>query len=129
MRLVDDDEVEGPELGGALVDGLDAGDDDGLVRVAGGKAGGIDADRDARAEAVDLVGILLQQLLHVRENEDAPAPERDGVGRDAGEDEAFAAGGRDHDTGVRVLRLEMMVDGLDGLELVGAEVHGRTTPG
>ncbi len=69
MRLVDDNEVEPAIEMPLIVDRLDRGDGD-LSHLAHAQTGRVDAERRHLPALGDLLGILLDQFLDVRENED-----------------------------------------------------------
>ena len=91
MGLVDDDQIEGVQFAGPLVDGLDAGDDHRMLGVAAAQAGRVDAELHLRADRPQLVGRLLEQFLHVGQDEHAAAPLRHGVLADRGHHGRLAA--------------------------------------
>ena len=85
-------EVEGVELAGAPVDRLDAGDDDRVLGVAALEARRVDAGLHPhlRRDQVELLERLLEQFLHVRQDENAPVPPPHGVPADRGHDGRLA---------------------------------------
>jgi len=105
VRFVDDDEVKRLQLGGALVDRLDAGDDDRMRGVAPAEAGRVEAHVQVRRHAVQRPGRLLQEFLHVREDQHPPLPARHSVVGHPGHHGGLAAVVMDHEMPVEVVRI------------------------
>ena len=128
VRLVDDHEVDRAELASALPDRLDARDGDRVLELAPAESRRVDAHAEAGRHRVELAHGLLEQLLHVGQDEDAPLPERDGVAADRCDDRRLAAARRDHHERVVVAPAEVPVHRLDGGLLVVTEFHLCRSP-
>jgi hypothetical protein len=83
--LVYDDQIEGVQFAGPLVDRLDTGEDHRVLGVAASQAGRVDAEAHLRADRAQLVGRLLQQFLDVGQHQDAATPLNHGVFADRGQ--------------------------------------------
>ena len=98
VRLVDDGEIDMPEIAGAPGDRLHAGDEDLAPELALAEPGRVDARRGVGPEPDQRRVVLRDQLAHVGDDQDAGL----GVGHhraagELGEDHALArAGRRDH---------------------------------
>jgi hypothetical protein len=118
VHLIDHHQVERVELTGPLVHRLDARHDHRAVRVPPLQARRVDAERYLRADGPQLVDGLLEQLLDVRQDQDAAAPARHCILADGRHDRRLAACGRDHDAWIVVPHAQVRVDGSLGLLLV-----------
>ena len=74
-----------------------------------------------RADGAQLVGRLLEQLLHVRQDQHAAIPLADGVFADRRHDRRLAAGRGDHDARIVVPRPQVLVDGAFVVVLVRSQ--------
>jgi hypothetical protein len=128
VRLVDDHEVDRTELASALPDRLDARDRHRVLELPPAEARRVDADAEARGHRIELADGLLEELLHVGQDEDASLPERDGVPADRCDDGRLAAARRDHHERVVVAPAQVVVDRLDGGLLVVTEFHRCLLP-
>ena len=118
--------VERLEDVGLVVDRLNARHDDGLLNIPAVQSCGVDSDGKVWLDRLYLPGVLLDEFLHMGENENAPMPFHDRVLRDLGYAERLAAGRRDDYARVRVLIPKVVVHGLDRVALVRSQVvHGR----
>ena len=128
VRLVDDHEVDRAELASALPDRLDASDRDRVLELAPAEPRGVDAHAEAGRHRVELADGLLEQLLHVGQDEDAPLPARNGVAADRCDDGRLAAARRDHHERIVFALSEVPVHRLDGGLLVVTEFHVCRSP-
>lgn len=130
MSLVHQDQVEGAQLAGALVDRLDAGQDDRPAGVPALQASRVDAEADLGADLAQFVRRLFQQLLDVGQDQHPAVPARHRVLADGRHDRRLAAGGRDDDDRVIVVRAQVGVDGMLSCFLIGAQCqHAPSCPG
>ena len=124
--LVDQDQVDPADLRGVPVGRLDPGEQDRCIVLAAAQSRRADAGRRAWPAAQQLRVVLRDQLLHVRQHEDALAR----VGRqhrvnEGGEHQALAGPGGQHHQRVAGLLLEPREDAVDGFLLVRAQLHGE----
>lgn len=116
--FVDDNQVEFAEDFRFVIDALDSGDDDWSSGVARMQPGRVDADIDAVAQRANLSGVLLQELLDVRQDENATAPQLDGVGRNLRDHDGLAGRGRRDNARIIVMLGKILIDGGHRLALI-----------
>src|SRR5690606_18378106 len=83
----------------------------------------VDADRQALRQRRDLLDRLLEEFLHMREDDYAPVPELHGVAADRRDDRRLAPAGGNDNARIVVARPQVLVHRVDGLALVGAQLH------
>ena len=98
---------------------------DGLANIPAPEACGVDAYLvpQIRRDLVEVLDTLLEELLHVGENDDAAVPATDGVFADRSKNRSLTPCGGNDDAGIVIAFAEMPVNSLDGLFLVLAQLH------
>lgn len=125
--LVHNDQVDWAQITGLLVYRLDACNGDGVPEISAPQPGRVDAHRYIGRDGAQLLGGLLEQFLHVREDDDAPVPLVDRVAADRAKHQRFAGRGWQHDARVCVTLAEVPVDRVDCLALVLAQDQAATS--
>ena len=129
VRLVDQHQVAALHPTGVAVDRLDAGEQHLGADVAAREASRVDAGRRLRPGPLQGRAVLLDQLLHVGEDQDAGVgPSGDGLANKARDDHALARAGGHHHEGVASAGGEVVVERLDGSTLIGAQREGHAKP-
>jgi len=102
--FVQKNQIKGIELRCTLVDRLDASHDDRVIRVAALEPRRVDADPapQVRGHGMELLDGLLEQLLHVGEDQHAAVPAFDCITADCREDQGLSRGRWQHDARVVV---------------------------
>ena len=111
VRLVDEHDVEAPQVAGLLVDRLDASDNDWVIEIAALQPGRVHAHQQWRQKTPSLAGILIDQLFHMGEHQNATVPALDDIGAQPPDDDALAATRWNDDAGVIFTGRQMLVDG------------------
>ena len=128
VALVNDDQIDVAQVTRFAANRLDAGKGDGLSEIPTADAGAVDAHRCAWPVQAHLLGVLLDQLLDVREHQDArlwPVLER--VLAQGGDDVGLSgAGGQDKTRVAFVAGCKPVVQLLDGAGLVIAQDHASS---
>ncbi len=127
VRLIDQDQIEGVQVGGAAVDALNASDDDRMLGVAASQTRRVhpDAVPQVRGHRVQLFDGLFEQFLDVREDQHTPVPLAYGITADRRHHRRLAPGRRNDDAGVVIPTAQVFVDGRDGLGLVRSQRNRR----
>ena len=123
VRLVDQHQIAALDVVGALVDALDAGEQDLRVQIALVQPGRVDAGRGLRPQPDHLAVVLRDQLLDVGDDENSRVgPVGDGAGGKGCKDKALARPHGQHDQRIAGILREVAVDRLDRRGLIGAEL-------
>ena len=127
VGLVDEHDVEAAQVAGLLVHRLNAGDDDRMVEIAALEPSRVDPDQQVGQETTGLAGVLVHQLLHMRQHQDAAVPALHDIGAQAADDHALAATCGDYDAGVVGAGSQVLVDGGDRRFLVRTQCDHQAT--
>ena len=128
MHLVHHNKVERLELVDLVVDRLNARHDDRLGRVPPVESGGIHTHGQVGADVRDLLGVLVDQLLHVRQDQHTPMPEIDRIGGNGGDAQRLAASGRNDDARIGLLRAQEVVKSRLRITLVITQFKHGSVP-
>ena len=127
MGFVNQQQVERAEHRGAGGDRLDLQEQHGIEAVAAPEPGRVDAHRQVRGVRAELLAILRDEFLHVRDHADAAVPlAYRGLGNRSHQ-RRLAGARRQHQGGVAFAVAEEVPEGGEGVLLVITQLHGLTS--
>lgn len=127
--LVDEDEIEPAQVERLSGRRLNAREDDRLEHVLAAQPGAVDAKRGLRPDGDDLFRVLLDELSHMGEHQDAlPGPLLQRLPDDGGDQERLSAPRWEHEDRIPALVFaEPSVEAVDRLALIGAQLDAHPT--
>ena len=119
--LIHENQIECIEITRPFVDRLDTSHDHRMLCVPPFESSGVHSDFQFRADQLQLVDRLLQQLFDVREDQHASIPGLHGIAADRRHHRRLTATSRDHDDRIVIVFPQVLVNSVNSLLLIGTK--------